>query len=417
MSTVGRKLLSAIVNNGTVNTLVNMHLQPVMFRDSEIDLYNLIFNHVEKYGVLPKIETISKTLPGSLVDADEPPEYYLSEVQTRYKHTVVKKVVEEAIPYLEQKNPDKAIDALVKGLDAVFLTSQSKHLFDLRDLKAKVIGEYLHVKTNVLDTSLKFGWPTLDSTTAGIMPGDFVTFMGRPAAGKTFKILRLAQHAFNTGHRPLLVSMEMGTMIIAQRLAAMKAHIPLTKLLKAELSSGHFKKLEAELEEYKVAEAPFWMVDGNLATTGKDIQALCRKLKPTVLLVDGAYLVRSNDPRSDRFSRITDNAEFLKQVIATDMGIPVVASYQLNRSSTKKQKGEKKGVEDIYGSDAIGQLSTVALGLYQEESVETLKQREIQILKGRNGEIGRFNIYWDFDKMNFDEVVKEDEEKDLGFLG
>ena len=46
------------------------------------------------------------------------------------------------------------------------------------------------------------------------------------------------------------------------------------------------------------------------------------------------------------------------------------------------------------------------LGLFEEENVETLKQRRVKILKGRNGETGEFHDHWDFDVMDFSEVCR-----------
>ena len=57
----------------------------------------------------------------------------------------------------------------------------------------------------------------------------------------------------------------------------------------------------------------------------------------------------------------------------------------------------------------------MALGVFEDDSVETLKQRVIDILKGRSGEVGRFITNWDFIGMNFDEVV-DPEVADLQFL-
>jgi hypothetical protein len=100
--------------------------------------------------------------------------------------------------------------------------------------------------------------------------------------------------------------------------------------------------------------------------------------------------------------------ELMKQELAALA--PVVVSWQFSRDAAKKnkKKGEKAGLEDIGYTDAIGQVSSLVLGLFEEESVETIKQRKIEILKGRNGEIGSFITRWDFNKMDFSEIEDED---------
>ena len=83
---------------------------------------------------------------------------------------------------------------------------------------------------------------------------------------------------------------------------------------------------------------------------------------------------------------------------------PTVASWQFARSAAKKKKGEKITGEDIGYTDAIFQVSSLVLGLSEEDSVSTLVQRQVDILKGRSGETGQFFTHWQFDTMDFTEI-------------
>lgn len=418
MSTVGRRLLSAVVEQGNVKEFLKMQLAPDLFRDSELELYQYITNHLAKYGKIPKPETIAGTsgFESALVLAPEPPEFYLHEVEQRYLNTTLKDMVSEAIDMLKEKKGEETLKLVTDAVGQMFHFKHRQHLFDLRHMKDLVGKEYLKTKTSIDGGGLMFGWPTIDNMTGGMREGDFVTFVGRPAAGKTFKVLRVAKKAWLSGEVPLFISTEMNITILAQRIAAMYTHSPLTKLLKAEMTTPSFKKMMEGLVQVQHMDNEFWVVDGNFATTVQDIVMLCHQLKPSCAFVDGAYLLKHPNPRINKFERIADNAEWLKEQVATDIGIPCVASYQLNREVLKKKKTEKVGVEDIYGSDAIGQLSTVCMGLFQEEGVETMHRRVVNILKGRNGEVGEFTINWEFEKMNFDEVVPEEDQHELGFI-
>jgi hypothetical protein len=93
----------------------------------------------------------------------------------------------------------------------------------------------------------------------------------------------------------------------------------------------------------------------------------------------------------------------IKHRIANEVG-PVVASWQFARTASKKKTNEEVTLDDIAYADAIGQVSSVVLGLFEDETVETLKQRRVKLLKGRNGETGEFLTKWDFDKMDFSQV-------------
>lgn len=223
----------------------------------------------------------------------------------------------------------------------------------------------------------------------------------------TFLGLNVSHHHWEKGGTPLFVSMEMNHVAIGQRLAAMNASKPLTQLLRGMLTTKNFSSLMDKLISNKTKERPFWVVDGELAATVDDVVMLCHQLKPSAVFIDAAYLLGHKDAKMSRWDRISDNAEQIKTKIASKLKLPVGVSYQFSREAAKKKKkgdDDAAGLEDIYGSDAIGQLSSVVLGMFEHESVETLIRRRVDVLKGRNGETGKFIINWDFHKMDFSEI-------------
>lgn len=429
MSTVGRQLLSALVYSGDVQDYMKMALEPHLFKDSELVLFEYISNHLSKFGAIPKATTIEDVpaLEDALVEAPEPPEFYLEGVEHRFLHNALKATVQEASLLLTTKQATPALDVIMKSVSTLYQKRQRKNLFDFRNAQDIIQEAYLAQKTMGNEVSMPFGWPHLDNMSGGMRPGDFVTFVGRPQAGKTFKLLYTAHNAWKTGRVPLFISMEMMTVIITQRLAAMHTKKKLTDLIKAELSTKAANAMMGDLHKLKKAEVPLWVVDGSLVRTVDDILMLCHQLNPSAVFVDGAYLLDHQDKRMGKWDKQADNARQLKQRIATDLGIPVVASYQLTKGSVKAKKAKGKGqdvadgMEDVYGSDEMAQLSTVMLGLFDnEEDIEAKKQRKIKILKGRNGETGEFLINWDFGAaMNFTEVAPPEDPKDvqMEFMG
>ena len=207
--------------------------------------------------------------------------------------------------------------------------------------------------------------------------------------------------------------MEMPILQITPRIAALHTHLNMNHVKNAELGTVGFKTLVKGLTEVKGYGAPFYVVDGNLTATVEDIAMMARQLKPAGIFVDGAYLVK-HPKEHDRFKRVAENADLMKKHLAKIA--PTVTSWQFARTASKKNKkaNEKVDLDDIGYSDAIGQVSSVVLGIFEAENVETLKQRRIEVLKGRSGETGSFNTRWDFASMNFTEI-EEQEVDDLQF--
>lgn len=417
MSSDGRRLLSALIVSQDLKTLGSMQLNVSMFKGTEVAMYEFVYNHVLHYGKLPSPETMMENVDivGELIAVSEPAEFYLTSVEKRYQHSQLKEVVIKAQELLKNEDSGKAFEILTERIVQMMMQKNRHHLFDFRDAAKIILKELDLKKADSGEYYVKFGWPTLDGITGGLKGGDLIAIVGRPAMGKTFNLLYTAHNAWDKGHVPIFFSMEMVSTIIMQRLATMNVHYPLMYLLKGTISDHVLSNILEKLGENKTKK-PFWITDGNLATTVDDIILQCRQLKPDVVYVDGAYLLHHKNQKLGQWERMRENAEMLKQRVATDLNIPVLCSYQFSKESKKKKKKEDKvGLEDIYGSDAIAQLSTVILGLFEEESVKTMKSRKVEILKGRNGETGKFEVNWNFHKMDFSEILVEDTE-DLQFV-
>lgn len=162
------------------------------------------------------------------------------------------------------------------------------------------------------------------------------------------------------------------------------------------------KQLSDDLLKLQEAESSFYILDTNIAGKVADIKLICSQLKPDAVFVDGAYLLIA-DSRYGKYEKVGEVCRELKR-LATDCNIPVIASWQLNRES---KKAKSLGIEHIAGSDEIGQLSSVVLGLLEEDSIATAKRKMIDILKGRSGEKGIFYTNWCFKTMSFSEVMPD----------
>jgi replicative DNA helicase len=209
--------------------------------------------------------------------------------------------------------------------------------------------------------------------------------------------------------------MEMSPLAILQRLVTMYTHTNISQLKLGAYSSSTYNKFKNSCMSLGGVQNPLYVVDGNLAVSVEETFVLAEQLKADIVDIDGAYLMKHQNLRLDRYTRVAENAELLKQS-ASSTGKPTLASYQFARSAVKDGKKKKEvGLEDIGYTDVIGQVSSVALGLFQDESVETIEGRQVRILKGRNGEVGQFNISWDFANMEFGQKQVQDDQQ-LGQL-
>jgi replicative DNA helicase len=414
MLSSAQRYVAAVIQGGKIEALLKHGPAKHLFKGEEEKLWNYFDHHVKKYGTVPDFELVKADTGFDLAAQLQPAEFYLDKARANYTQTSLTSLMTEVHEkYLKGAgaNPADALNALGNAVMALSVQNMGSLVLDYRDaqdlimqaFKAKLMGGV---------PGLHLGWPTLDAMTGGLVAGDLISIAGRPASGKTWFVLSMALNAWLVqGKVPLFLSMEIKPLPIEQRLLAIQGHLPAKGIDNAALTSTQLAQMKKVLAELGKSKIPFHVVDGNLTSNVSDVYALVRQLKPDLVIIDGAYLL-THPTEKNRFIRVAENASLIKQQIC-DLA-PTICSWQFAKPP-KTQKGEKKKQltdDDIGHSDAILQLSSLALGIMQEESNETLKQREVSVLKGRKGETGKFTVNWDFDwTTDFSEILPDSPEQ------
>ena len=413
------RLISALLEDENPLRTITGHPLPIEGAVGTVaELMEYVNGFIGRYGRPPSRSTVKQEVGVSLPPAPEPYLYYRDQVQKQYKYNLLAAELGELRPLMMQKEVD-AVAEKVLGLARQLQQIEARQsLVNMRtDAQSLVLGAYVQARKAGGVAGITLGWPYLDDMVGGLVPGDFMGIVGRPSSGKSYLLLAMALHVWQQKKVPMVVSMEMAPLLIMQRVLAMHGKLPVTQLKKARLSTRTHKRLVQYLEG--LHDYPdFWVLDGNLTATAQDVAWMAQQIKPDVVLVDGAYLLGYGEGhRMAKWERIGSVAEALKKDVAARLGIPVVCSYQLNREYVKESKKSKSqqtsaGLEHIAGTDVIGQVASVVLGLMQDESVEVVTTRRVDVLKGRSGEQGSFEINWIFDMppfMDFSQVVVDED--------
>jgi replicative DNA helicase len=414
---IGARLLIALVALGDIILYRKLALKADYFFGAEIKLFNFVNDHVANYSQLPNLATLADYFKG-LPAAPEPVKFYADLVEQRFAHKTLNTALVASTEHMKVMDTFTTENLMLEALIEVRSLRARTSLEEFKEESPDNYMALYHKKLMEDVPEVLVGWDALDKY-GGLQAGDVMSIIGRPALGKTFSLLYIAEHGtFVQNLRVLFVSLEMPLTEIRERLIAMYSHFPMDHIQNYELSTAQLKKLPAVLMSAKKGEGKLWVLDGNFASTVEDVFALVYQLNPHVLMIDGAYLMRHPDPRMDRYRRAEVNMEMIKRR-ASEFGIPVLQTYQFNRQAVKKQQKSKGtefgGLEDIAFSDSIGQISSVVLGLFEDESVETLKARRIHVLKGRKGQAGTFKINWNFWSMDFTQIM-DDEQKKAGIF-
>lgn len=241
------------------------------------------------------------------------------------------------------------------------------------------------------------GLKSLDYMLGGLLPGQLTILAARPGVGKSALATTVAAHvAGDKGLGVILVSLEMPHDQISQRLLCTVAEVDVCKMRRADYSPVDWQRLASAAE--KMSPAPICIVDvSNLRPA--ELSAKTRRIRATMesagtalglIIVDYLQLMNGRDPSQrggNREQEIASIARSLK-VLAKDMGVPVLALSQLNRTAD----GERPKLSQLRESGAIEQDADNVLFIYRPhssgEEKEDPTKAEIIIAKQRSGPIG-----------------------------
>ena len=270
--------------------------------------------------------------------------------------------------------------------------------FQRRDTEAVQVSDLAVVGPEVLERhdqlqrqsyltpGIPYGIEYLDCVSGGMQLGDVTTIVARPGVGKSQLALWIALHAnVVAGRKVMLVTLEMPVPQCAARLLGIASGVKTSSIRLGRMSFHAKARVQERLDRLIAngAAESFLFVEGGMSRQIEDIIAMCRERRPDLMVIDGAYLLRTEVRRAAKWEIVTEVAEQIRSC-ALKMNIPILSTYQFAK------KGEKEGLAGIGLSDAIGQLGSFVVGL--ELLHDTRYEVEIRgnILKGREGERGWF---------------------------
>ena len=297
------------------------------------------------------------------------------------------------------------------------LTSQTK-LGGLTDIKA-VLKENLksiEQKVNPGDLNgLSTGFKRLDDKLLGMQPGQLIIIAARPAMGKTSFVLNIAVNSIKRSSLPVaFFSLEMLAPELSGRILASEAGID-SKLLRTKNFQPHdMQKLMSAVKT--ISNLPIKINDaGDINVL--DIKSQCRKLKSEqglgLIIIDYLQLMGSHTGNSNPVERTTEISRGLKN-LAKELGCPVIALSQLNRSAASREN-KRPMLNDLRDSGAIEQDADVVMLIHREEyyNPETSEKGigEIIVAKNRAGEPGTVKLAWIANQTKFADLAYEYEDR------
>jgi replicative DNA helicase len=404
---IGMNLLARLLLDGRSPEFFK--LKRDYFIREELEVYDWLTKHVERHALLPSFSFARKRTALRNPDSDDPYGVWHHEYLNRAIYNRFNELLPKVNKLLSERKSEEALDSVVSFVERAesIRTNGERDLVDIAKLGEEVLSEFTRARDKKGMIGIPTGYPSLDATTQGYQNGTLIVLAARPGVGKSTFAIKTMLEAHRNGRIPLFVSMEMKRAQIGARLLTMASGLNLKMIKGGHLTTFAEDKLIETTEELK-AQQPMYVLEGQFRKTVNDLRALVQSLKPHILIIDGAYLMKLPHvtTRMSLWERIGEIAERLNNIGLTE-SIPVFATFQINREGGKVKQGHL-GVEHLMLADAIGQLAHLVMAMLAPEggdSPDAEKIRIVKTLKGREGEEAEFTINWDYERMDFSEIL------------
>lgn len=293
----------------------------------------------------------------------------------------------EKIIYEVSNNADNS--EMVKINDVI--PEVMNRLDELSKDKSKLAG----IKTNFKE---------LDRRLNGLHGSDLIILAARPSVGKTSFAMNIVENVALNGHTCAVFSLEMGKEQLVQRMICSVAGVSMSNATKGVMN--HTEWIRIMQAKKKLSKANIFIDDSSMIKPS-EILSKCRRIKRKhgldLVMIDYIQLMQPEKSKSsdNRQTEVSDISRLLK-IMAKELNVPVIALSQLSRSSEKEKR--RPMLSDLRESGAIEQDADIVLFIHRPEKSATEKEiaegkvkegvAEILIEKHRNGETGRFELFF-----------------------
>ena len=301
---------------------------------SHREIFRFFQSHLTQYGSLPSATQISTRFNWQPPIGDF--RYWLAEMK---RYSMARKVMDVMVEAHNRiQNTTEAIDILLDRVSNI--RAAENHHIGATDAAAAERLDKFNIRTQyIYQSNSMVGLPTglkiIDNTHIGHLPGSMMGIYARPGVGKTWFLLEQGAQSWMTGHRVLAITPEMPKPLLDLRIdtvigAHLGLHIDYGKLIVGDPSILPNYQRIIEI----MAQSNRWWtydsIDEHPIGIG-DLAALIRQHEPSILLIDGISLLRS-ESRGQVWEQMKELCYGLKN-LGTIYDMPIVVTHQAVNSA------------------------------------------------------------------------------------
>ncbi|MBM4280553.1 MAG: replicative DNA helicase [Deltaproteobacteria bacterium] len=318
--------------------------------------------------------------------------------------------------YAQNKRVEDILDEAERTILEISQGTSKRSIVPMRVLVKRATDQLEQAINNRAEvTGLATGFKRLDYMTSGLQPGDLIIVAARPSMGKTAFTLNVAGNVATRLTKPVMFfSLEMGAEQLVQRLLGAEARVDISNLRRGRIQQADYSRLAEAVG--RLSDAPVF-IDETPSISVTEMRNKCRRQMHetglSLVMVDYLQLMTGPAGYDNKAAEVGEISKGLK-TLARELGVPVVALSQLNRS-VESRNDKRPMMSDLRESGAIEQDADIIMFLYREEYYlkdKTPEDRvgvaELIIAKHRNGAVGTVDLRFLNNITRFEDLGRDD---------
>jgi len=366
------------------------------------DVAKFIFDYITAQGSAPTHSLITASFENSATPFVPAPIDNFSYIAEQYASINMKQKAYMAIAtstkWLEE-SPSDGVMLLMKTLEGISVPDTT-HRSSLERTTENRWSQYMARRDNETVLRIKTGIQPLDENNIWLQKQQLVGIQADTKIGKSWIAWKCASKAFEEGHKILLISPELSSLEMSIR-----SDVVLSRLFGYTLSYQAIQRGEPSIgDEYKsyldsIAgnKDDRWIQYDqvfNMKPSPSELDTVITQEKPDVVIVDGIYLLRSDERLTSAWEQIRSISTSLK-ALAVKHNILLYCTNQVNRQGSQKSQdnnGEPPPPTDTaYGFD-FARTCDILIGLGARSLADTTRKINVPLARSGPSYIDSFDI-------------------------
>ena len=387
------RLLSKVVSTREITSCLKRGVKPEWFLDDDNRrVWQFLVEHNTNYGEVPTAVTVKDNWPNfRLLKVEDTLDYLLDTMAEFIRWKLTREGLTKSVEIMSDTRDTEAVlmamAATLAEVNAEGIPGTNE--VNLVEDPMSRYDAYKALQTDGGMLGIPTGFAKIDEATAGLQPGQLVTIIASPKAGKSQLAMVTGINVHRDAGLPVLFqSFEMSNSETQQRHDAARSKVSHGRLRRGRLNQAEEARYISTLRSMDGRD-DFRLYDAVRGMTVSSMAALIDENKPALAIIDGVYLMidevtgESNTPAA-----LTNITRALKR-LAQRTEIPIVISTQ---TLLWKMKGTKVSANSIGYSSSFFQDSDVILGLEEVEDEEEI--RLLKIVASRNCGPQEVSLVW-----------------------